>query len=255
MMSMAGKLFPLLWFLAFLSPLAAIFFAIRFYAVHRRRRPERGRHMPAAAFTIILLVCAVIAFPFGMIFGASAACSSPGWGNLCGLFGVFVTGPLASSLAIVIVASLIAALPADEPELTPAGDTPPPRTSDPPATMETGWYQRLWRGKYPLSRSFWGFFALGTLVGWIIAMNPAFLFLPGAAIAFRLVFLGYQIAAGVGVWRSADALVAARAGTSSMTHAVSIKAVTARSVVILLVGFHVLVLLRGVNFFLSHSHL
>jgi len=96
-MGASGNLFLVLWCLAFLSPLAAIFFAVRVYAVHRRRRPERDRHLPVVAYVMILLVCAIIAFPFGLSLGISAACSGPGAGNLCGLFGVFVTGPFASS--------------------------------------------------------------------------------------------------------------------------------------------------------------
>jgi len=112
-MGARGNLFTFLWCLAFLSPLPAIFFAARFYAVHRRRRPERDRRLPVIAYVVVLLICSIIAFPFGLFFGISAACADPGAGNLCGLFGFFVTGPFASSLAIVLVSGLIAALPAD----------------------------------------------------------------------------------------------------------------------------------------------
>jgi|SRR5579883_817928 hypothetical protein len=107
-----NSLLLLLWFLAFLSPLAAIFLAIRFYAVHRRRRPERDRQFPVGGYILILLVCAIIAFPVGLFLGIGAACSG-GAGNLCGLFGFFVAGPFITSLAIVLVSGLIAALPAD----------------------------------------------------------------------------------------------------------------------------------------------
>ena len=121
-MGALGNLFPFLWFLAFLSPLAAIFFAVRFYAVHRRRRPERNRRLPVPVYVVILLVCAIISFPFGLFLGIRAACSGPAAGNLCGLFGFFVTGPFASSLTIFLVSGLIAALPADEPAMLSGGD-------------------------------------------------------------------------------------------------------------------------------------
>jgi H+/Cl- antiporter ClcA len=68
-MSTIGELFPLLWFLAFLSAIVAIFFATRFYALHSRRRPEPGRRLPLVAYVLGLLICAIIAFPFGLILG------------------------------------------------------------------------------------------------------------------------------------------------------------------------------------------
>jgi hypothetical protein len=118
-MNTLGDLFPLLWALAFLSPMVAIFCAARFYAVHCRRRPKPERRLPLVAYVLLLLVCAILAFWPGTIYGFSLAC--PGFGNLCGLFGVFVTGPFASSLAIIVVSGLIMFLPADEaPPPTPA---------------------------------------------------------------------------------------------------------------------------------------
>jgi hypothetical protein len=111
-MSTVAALFPLLWFLAFLSPIPAIVCAALFYSRHRRARPER--RLPALAYASILLVCAILAYPFGLSFGASLACSDPTFGNLCGLFGFFVTGPFASSLAIFLVGSLVMLLPPDE---------------------------------------------------------------------------------------------------------------------------------------------
>src|SRR5690348_7149648 len=108
-MSTLAALFPLLWFLAFLAPIPAIVCAPLFYSRHRRARPER--RLPALAYALILLVCAIVAYPFGLSFGASLACSDPTFGNLCGLFGFFVTGPFASSLAIFLVGSLVMLLP------------------------------------------------------------------------------------------------------------------------------------------------
>lgn len=164
-MGALGNLFPFLWFLAFLSPLGAISFAVRFYAVHCRRRPEGNRRLPVPVYVVILLVCAIIAFPFGLFLGIRAACSGPAAGNLCGLFGFFVTGPFASSLTIFLFSGLIAALPADEPALLSAGEAasvaadkaPRSPADEMPIAAKTAWYRTLWRGQYSLARSFWGF--------------------------------------------------------------------------------------------------
>jgi hypothetical protein len=118
------KLFPLLWVLAFLSPVVAIFLAVRFYALHCLCRPKPGRRFPLVAYVLVLLVCAIIAYLGGLFFGISAACSAPESGNLCGLFGFFVTGPLAASLAIFLVGWLVMLFPADEAASIPAADAP-----------------------------------------------------------------------------------------------------------------------------------
>jgi hypothetical protein len=262
-MGALGSLFPLLWSLAFLSPLVAIFFAVRCYAIHQRRRPERGRRLPVAAYVVVLLVCAIIAFPFGLFLGIDAACTDPRFGNLCGLFGFFVTGPFASSLAMFLVSGVIAALPADESALRPAGEAgsipadnaPSSLADETPRDAKTRWYRKLWRGEYSLARSFWGFFILGTVVCTIIGVNPVFLFLPGAALAFRLVFLSYQMTAGIGVWRSANALLAQSGGRSSITFADSMKAVAAKAIVVLLIAVYGILLLRALSILASHSHL
>jgi hypothetical protein len=250
-MGASGGLFFLQWFLAFLSPLAAIFFGVRFYAVHRRRRLEHGRHLPVAAYVVILLVSAIVAFPFGLFIGISAACSSPGASNLCGLFGVFVSGPVASSLGIFIAGGLIAALPADEPVLLSAGGATPLPADEAPRPAKTGWIRKLWRGDYSLGRSFWGFFILGTLIGMIIGMNA--LFLP-VALLFRLVFLAYQVAAGVGVWRSADRLVVWRGAHAAMALSDSMKVIAAKLVVVLFIGIHAILLFRTLGILFSNSH-
>jgi hypothetical protein len=250
-MSAAGNLFPLLWVLAFLSPIAAIFLAARFYAVHRRRRPEPGRHLPLVAYVLVLLVCAIVVFPFGTFFGISQACAPPGAGNLCGLFGFFVTGPFAFSLAIFLVAGLIALLPADEPASIAAGAATFIPGDKAPLQPKTRWYRKFWHGQYSLAHSFWGFFILGTVVGIIVGMNPVFLFLPGTALIFGLVVLGYQIAAGVGVWRSANAT---RSGTPSGTYTGSIEIIAAKTVVVLLIGVHGMLLLRTLGILVSYSH-
>ena len=58
-------------------------------------------------YSLLLLISAIVAFLLGVSFGIDLACVRYPSGNLCGLFGFFVTGPLASSLAIFLVSSLI----------------------------------------------------------------------------------------------------------------------------------------------------
>ncbi len=61
----------------------------------------------------IILICAAAGYFFGMIFGIDYACSPPA-GNLCGLAGVLVIGPLSSAVAIIVIGSLILLLPRDK---------------------------------------------------------------------------------------------------------------------------------------------
>ena len=96
------RLFPFLMFLGLISPLAAFLSAFVFYWRHRDR-VEHERRVPGIAYVLAVIVCGVIAGYFGLIFGISLACSSPTSGNLCGLWGFFVTGPLMMALAIFLV--------------------------------------------------------------------------------------------------------------------------------------------------------
>ena len=59
------------------------------------------------AYGLLLLISAVVAYLLGVSVGIDLACVRYPRGNLCGLFGVFVTGPLASALAIVLVSPLM----------------------------------------------------------------------------------------------------------------------------------------------------
>jgi hypothetical protein len=102
----------ILWYLAFLSPTFALVGAIFLYRQHCLARPKH--RIPALVYVAIILVCAAVAYLFGMIFGNEFACSSPSSGNLCGLAGVFIIGPLVSACAIVLIGSLILLLPRDK---------------------------------------------------------------------------------------------------------------------------------------------
>jgi hypothetical protein len=106
MNTLAGLL-PFVWLLAFLSPLLAMVCAAMLYGRYCRKRPDADRRLAGVAYTFILLVCAVVAYPFGVYLGINWAC--PSAGNLCGLAGFFVVGPVVSALAILLVGGLIAA--------------------------------------------------------------------------------------------------------------------------------------------------
>jgi hypothetical protein len=83
------------------SPFVAVTLAAILYV---RRRP-----IPAIAYWFLVLGAGVVAGFFGLIEGAEFACNS-GAGNLCGLFGVFATGPLSFAAAVMIVAAMLSFL-------------------------------------------------------------------------------------------------------------------------------------------------
>jgi hypothetical protein len=97
---MSDWLFLSLFLLAVLSLPAALACAVFFY------RTETA-HFGCFAYGLILLIFAVVAYLLGLSVGIDLACVRYPSGNLCGLFGFIVTGPLASSLAIVLASSLM----------------------------------------------------------------------------------------------------------------------------------------------------
>jgi hypothetical protein len=101
----------ILWYLACLSPIFAFVGAIFLYRQHCLARPKH--RIPALIYTAIVLICAAAGYFFGMIFGIDYACSPPA-GNLCGLAGIFIIGPLVSAFAILSISSLILLLPRDK---------------------------------------------------------------------------------------------------------------------------------------------
>ena len=94
-----GAMLMLLWLLL---PCAAIVSAFVFYARHRNRI-EADRRIPAIVFALAVIVCGALGGYFGMVFGVSQACYGPTAPNLCGLWGIFVTGPISFALAILLV--------------------------------------------------------------------------------------------------------------------------------------------------------
>jgi hypothetical protein len=99
---------PFVWLLASLSPVLAMVCAAVLYGRYCRKRPDADRRLTGVVYTLILLVCAVVAYPVGVLLGINWAC--PSAGNLCGLAGFFVVGPVASALAIVLAAGLLTGL-------------------------------------------------------------------------------------------------------------------------------------------------
>ena len=86
-----------------------------------------------------------------------------------------------------------------------------------PTTWRIGFvFSDLWQGKFSLATTFWVFLVLGGTVGAVILTTLValpFLLLearPEARLAYQLVFWGCQIIASVGVWRSANAIIAVR---------------------------------------------
>jgi len=104
-MKSSAPLLSFVWLLAFLSPLIATVGATVFYGRYCRTRAEADRRLTGMAYALILLACAVAAYGIGVLLGIGWAC--PSAGNLCGLAGFFIAGPLASALAILLVGSLL----------------------------------------------------------------------------------------------------------------------------------------------------
>ena len=90
---------------ALFSPAFAIGFAFYYYMLYRNA-PQPKRPAPIAGLVLAILVSAFVFYWLGTGLGISVACSSASSSNLCGLFGHFVLGPIASALAIIIASKL-----------------------------------------------------------------------------------------------------------------------------------------------------
>lgn len=112
---MRGTLLAFAWMAAALLGVVALFSPIYFYSAHSKRRPKPERRFPLLLYIFLLLIGGMVGFFFGMIKGGEWACSIPKAGNLCGLAGVFLTGPAAAAFAIAAVGSLVLLMPADPP--------------------------------------------------------------------------------------------------------------------------------------------
>ena len=99
------------WFLAAILCAPGIVPALFFYTRHYNDTPRGENRFPLGLYVIALLICAFVAFWAGTAWGARFACSRPSSGNLCGLLGFMVVGPLSSIITVCIVSWLITYFP------------------------------------------------------------------------------------------------------------------------------------------------
>jgi hypothetical protein len=78
-----------------ISLVAMVFFYIRY-----RKVPASDRALSVVGYFGVTLALGLLAYVVGAAAGIFAACSSDSSGNLCGLYGVFGTGPLLAGIAI-----------------------------------------------------------------------------------------------------------------------------------------------------------
>jgi hypothetical protein len=88
-----------------LSPLVGLAAAVVYYLRHKDA-PEPKRHPSIMLYVLGVAGVALLAFGIGALAGISVACRSPGAGNLCGLWGMFITGPLLATAAMITFARL-----------------------------------------------------------------------------------------------------------------------------------------------------
>ena len=81
--------------------------AILFYKRHSRKTPGAQSRLPLGRYVVALLICAFVAFWAGTEFGVRLACRGPSSGNLCGLPGFIVIGPLSSIAAVSVLSWLL----------------------------------------------------------------------------------------------------------------------------------------------------
>ena len=94
----------------------AVAVAIILYARHRNRiEPER--RVPTIGYALAITICGAIWGYLGLIFGIERACYGPKPGNLCGLWGFFITGPIAFALAVLLIGLVVSTIrPAPKPD-------------------------------------------------------------------------------------------------------------------------------------------
>src|SRR5437588_10378761 len=85
--------------------------AVIVYRRHCKERPRGESRFPLGLYVVALLICAFVAFWVGTGWGVSFACSGPSSGNLCGLLGFIVVGPLSSIIAVSVLSWLITYFP------------------------------------------------------------------------------------------------------------------------------------------------
>jgi hypothetical protein len=95
--------------LGLISPIASI--AVTLFLFFRRcERVEPERRVSTVGFVLAVIFFAVIGGFLGVAIGVERAC--PRFGNLCGLWAVFITGPICFSLGVLLPGILISLIPA-----------------------------------------------------------------------------------------------------------------------------------------------
>lgn len=108
---------PIIWFVILCAP--GIVPAAIFYIRHCNRTPQN--RFPLGLYVVALLTCAFVAFWVGVGLGVEYACSKPSWGNLCGLLGVYVVGPLSSFIVVTVASWLMTYFPLQMKRIVPVG--------------------------------------------------------------------------------------------------------------------------------------
>jgi hypothetical protein len=89
----------------------AIVPAVIFYQRHCNKMPRAEDRLPLGLYVVALLICAVLAFWGGIAWGLRSACTGPSSGNLCGLWGCIIVGPLSAISAVSVLSWLITYFP------------------------------------------------------------------------------------------------------------------------------------------------
>jgi hypothetical protein len=112
------KFFPAFMILGLISPIAAIVAACIIYGRHCDR-VEPERRVSGIGYILAIIILGVIGGFVGLFFGIDQACRGPQAGNLCGLWGFFVTGPISFALTVLLVAMVVYSI---RPALKPRDD-------------------------------------------------------------------------------------------------------------------------------------
>jgi hypothetical protein len=109
----------LIWFVALCVP--GLLPAAYLYARHCNRVRQGENRFPLALYIVVLLICAFVAFWAGNAVGVEYACRGPSAGNLCGLLGVFIVGPLSSFFTVTVISLLMTSFPIQMKRIAPIG--------------------------------------------------------------------------------------------------------------------------------------
>jgi hypothetical protein len=106
---MSAELIAKGWLVMLCAP--GIVPAAIFYIRHCNQTPRGQNRFPLGLYVVALLTCAVVAFWVGVGWGVNYACSRPFWGNLCGLPGLIVVGPISSIITVSMASWLMTSFP------------------------------------------------------------------------------------------------------------------------------------------------